>query len=165
MKFSSPRLQRLVLSFPRRDKNILNFIRFRGLYWFCAIFSSVLSFRDINIVKYLNMRSTVTGIYYCTLHMIVYGLLYLCNFHYFQYFVIVRAHRKLVCWLLLGVVWINNLSIYLIFTHFVRPDYFKSGWWLPSNENLTAGVCIVNCSPPEASSFGRSTIICSSPTN
>ena len=59
------------------------------------------------------MRSTVTGICYCTLHIIVYSLLYLCNFHYFQYFVIVRAHRKLVCWLLLGVVWINNLSIYL----------------------------------------------------
>ena len=142
MKFSSPRLQKLVLSFPRRDKNILNFIRFRGLYWFCAIFSSVLSFRDINIVKYLNMRSTVTGIYYCTLHMIVYGLLYLCNFHYFQYFVIVRAHRKLVCWLLLGVVWINNLSIYLSNIPPLCTPWLFQKWVMAAFKRKPNGWCL-----------------------
>ena len=45
--------------------------------------------------------------------MIVYSLLYLRNFHYFQYFVIAHAHCKRVCWMLLGVIWINKISIYL----------------------------------------------------
>ena len=45
--------------------------------------------------------------------MIVYSLLYLRNFHYFHYFVIAHAYCKRVCWMLLGVMWINKISIYL----------------------------------------------------
>ena len=72
-----------------------------------------INYRQIKPCTVYLSLSTIVGICYCALHMIVYSLLYLGNFHYFQYFVITRAYCKRICLMLLGVMWINNLSIYL----------------------------------------------------
>ena len=79
--------------------------------------------------------------------MIVYSLLYLCNFHYFQDFVIARAHCKWVYWMLQGVMWINKLSIYLS-----NNNYKYQKWSIPykrRHQNRLSNCCyaraVFNC--------------------
>ena len=66
------------------------------------------------IVKHRNRNLLLCPAHDC------FSLLHLCNFHYFQYFLIARAHCKRVCWMLLGVMWINKLSIYLSIKGFLQ---------------------------------------------
>ena len=61
--------------------------------------------------------------------MIVYSRLYLRNFHYSQYFVIAHAHCKRVCWMLLGVMWINKISIYLSVGYYLCSIGGKTHRW------------------------------------
>ena len=61
--------------------------------------------------------------------MTVYSRLYLRNFHYSQYFVIAHAHCKRVCWMLLGVMWINKISIYLSVGYYLCSIGGKTHRW------------------------------------
>ena len=63
--------------------------------WFTVTHSLIVDekyHRQIKPCTVYLLLSTIIGICDCTLHMIVYSLLYFCNFHYFQYFVIACVH-------------------------------------------------------------------------